>query len=81
MPKKVAIPAASQSGESNPLACQAGRDWLAAELAEAVLVVHLGPGKQGWRFNESLRPAAIERTAFLRALNALLAKELTAKAA
>lgn len=56
----------------DPLASQAGRAWLAGELARAEHEEAHGPGGGGWHHNEGLRPEIVERAAFLRALVALL---------
>jgi len=54
------------------LASPNGRDWLAAQLAKAEADEEHGPDGSGWKHNESLAPAIVERAAFLRALVALL---------
>lgn len=53
---------------TDPLASPAGKIWLAGELAKAERALVAGPEGQGWRSNETLRPPAVERAAFLRAL-------------
>lgn len=62
--------------ERNPLASEAGREWLAEELAQAERTEQHGPGGMGWDYNEVLRPAITERAEFLRALAALLESSL-----
>jgi hypothetical protein len=54
------------------LASQAGREWLAGELARAEMEEAHGPGGTGWAYNEMQRAAIAERAEFLRALVGLL---------
>ena len=58
--------------KDEPLASEAGRTWLQAEIANTERDLADGPNGEGWRSNETLRPALEERAAFLRALTALL---------
>lgn len=65
---------ADAAPQADPLASEAGRAWLAQQLAAAEREEQLGPGGAGWTHNETKRPAIAERAAFLRALSALLPK-------
>lgn len=71
-PKNKPEAPAPPAEKPDPLASQAGRDWLAGELAAAEREEQLGPGGQGWAYNETRRPGIVERAEFLRALVALL---------
>lgn len=64
MAKKLTPPA--------PLKSEAGRAWLAAELAKAEREEQAGPNGQGWQYNEGKRAEIVERAEFLRALTAAL---------
>lgn len=57
---------------ANPLASPAGTAWLAEQFQQAAVEVKRGPNGEGWRHNESKRPATEERAEFLRALLKLL---------
>lgn len=72
MAKPKTPPAETAGATADPLASQAGRAWLADQLAAAEREERDGPGGAGWTYNEGKRPAIAGRAAFLRALVALL---------
>lgn len=63
---------AKKPQSADPLASEAGRSWIAAELAKAEREEEHGPGGRGWAYNEGLRASIVERAEFLRALAASL---------
>lgn len=60
--------------QTEPLVSEAGRAWLAKELAAAEREEARGPNGQGWAYNEARRAGIVERAEFLRAICASVQK-------